>query len=98
MIEITPIEVQERLNTDKTIHLIDVREVDEVKEGKIPGAIHIPLGLLEFRMHELDKSIEYTMVCRSGGRSGRAVQLLEGHGFKVVNMIGGMNDWEGPRE
>jgi len=53
---------------------------------------------LEFRMHELDKGIEYTMVCRSGGRSGRAVQLLEGHGFKVVNMVGGMNDWEGPVE
>ncbi|MEK5067470.1 rhodanese-like domain-containing protein [Sporosarcina sp. FSL K6-1508] len=98
MIEITPIEVQEMLNTNKTIHLIDVREVDEVKEGKIPGAIHIPLGLLEFRMHELDKGIAYTMVCRSGGRSGRAVQLLEGHGFKVVNMVGGMNDWEGQLE
>jgi len=53
---------------------------------------------LEFRMHELDKGIEYTMVCRSGGRSGRAVQLLEGNGFKVVNMVGGMNDWEGPLE
>ncbi|MBO0601562.1 rhodanese-like domain-containing protein [Sporosarcina sp. E16_3] len=98
MLEITPLEVQENLNTNKTIHLIDVREVDEVKEGKIPQAIHIPLGLLEFRMHELDKSIEYTMVCRSGGRSGRATQLLEGHGFKVVNMVGGMNDWEGSVE
>ncbi len=98
MNEITPIEVQERLNTNKTIHLIDVREVDEVKEGKIPGAIHIPLGLLEFRMHELDKNIEFTMVCRSGGRSGRAIQLLEGHGFKVVNMAGGMDDWKGPVE
>ena len=98
MIEITPLEVQEKLNANKMIHLIDVREVDEVKEGKIPQAIHIPLGLLEFRMHELDKNIEYTMVCRSGGRSGRAVQLLEGHGFKVVNMVGGMNDWEGSVE
>lgn len=98
MIEITPLEVQEKINTNKTIHLIDVREVDEVKEGKIPQAIHIPLGLLEFRMHELDKKIEYTMVCRSGGRSGRAVQFLEGHGFKVVNMVGGMNDWEGSVE
>jgi rhodanese-related sulfurtransferase len=98
MIEITPLEVQDKLKTNKTIHLIDVREVDEVKEGKIPEAIHIPLGLLEFRMHELDKNIEYTMVCRSGGRSGRAVQLLKGHGFKVVNMVGGMNDWEGPVE
>ena len=98
MIEITPLEVQEKLKTNKTIHLIDVREVDEVKEGKIAQAIHIPLGLLEFRMHELDKGIEYTMVCRSGGRSGRAVQLLEGNGFKVVNMVGGMNDWKGPVE
>jgi len=98
MIEITPLEVQEKLKTNETIHLIDVREVDEVKEGKIPQAVHIPLGLLEFRMHELDKNIEYTMVCRSGGRSGRATQLLEGHGFKVVNMVGGMNDWEGPLE
>ena len=98
MIEITPLEVQEKLNTNKMIQLIDVREVDEVKEGKIPQAIHIPLGLLEFRMHELDKDIEYTMVCHSGGRSGRAVQLLEGHGFKVVNMVGGMNDWKGPVE
>ncbi|MEK4712480.1 MULTISPECIES: rhodanese-like domain-containing protein [Sporosarcina] len=98
MIEITPIEVQEKLKMNKTISLIDVREVDEVKERKIAQAIHIPLGLLEFRMHELDKDIEYTMVCRSGGRSGRAVQLLEAHGFKVVNMVGGMNDWEGPVE
>jgi len=98
MIAITPLEVQEKLMSNKTIHLIDVREVDEVKDGKIPQAIHIPLGLLEFRMHELDKGIEYTMVCRSGGRSGRAVQLLERNGFKVVNMVGGMNDWEGPLE
>ncbi len=98
MIEITPLEVQEKLEANKTIHLIDVREVDEVKEGKIPQAIHIPLRLLEFRMHELDKNIEYTMVCRSGGRSGIAVQLLEEIGFKVVNMVGGMNDWEGPVE
>ena len=98
MIEITPMEVLEKLKTNKTIHLIDVREVDEVKEGKISEAIHIPLGLLEFRMHELDKNIEYTMVCRSGGRSGKAVQLLEGQGFKTVNMVGGMNDWEGPVE
>lgn len=98
MIEITPFEVQEKLKANKMIHLIDVREVDEVKEGKIAQAIHIPLGLLEFRMHELNKGIEYTMVCRSGGRSGRAAQLLEGHGFKVVNMVGGMNDWEGSVE
>ena len=75
---------------------MDVREVDEVRGGKIPGAYHIPLGLLEFRMHELDKSKEYIMVCRSGARrSGRASQFLESYGYKVINMTGGMLSWEG---
>ena len=98
MKEITPKEVEKKLNTNQPIHLIDVREVDEVKAGKISGVIHIPLGLLEFRMHELDKNTAYTMVCRSGGRSGRAAQFLESYGYQVSNMVGGMNDWEGPLE
>ena len=98
MNEITPKEVEKKLKTNQPIHLIDVREVDEVKVGKIAGVIHIPLGLLEFRMHELDKKTAYTMVCRSGGRSGRAAQFLESYGYQVSNMVGGMNDWEGPLE
>ncbi|MFJ7934090.1 rhodanese-like domain-containing protein [Sporosarcina sp. NPDC096371] len=98
MREITTVAVEAMLKENETVHLIDVREVDEVKEGKIPGAIHIPLGLLEFRMHELDKGTEYTMVCRSGGRSGKATQLLASHGFKVVNMTDGMLAWQGPIE
>ncbi|KIL49245.1 rhodanese-like domain-containing protein [Jeotgalibacillus soli] len=94
----TPAEVEAMLKNKQPINIIDVREVDEVKEGKIPGAVHIPLGLLEFRMHELDKSTEYTMVCRSGGRSGMASKLLESHGYKVINMTGGMMAWEGSTE
>ncbi len=95
---ITTKEVEEKLNAKEKIHLIDVREVDEVKQGKIPGVIHIPLWLLEFRMHELNKKNEYTMVCGSGGRSGRAAQYLESYGFQVNNMIGGMSDWKGSIE
>jgi rhodanese-related sulfurtransferase len=94
MKQFTAKEVEEILTEGKTLNIIDVREVDEVKEGKIPGAVNIPLGLIEFRMHELDKSKEYVMVCRSGGRSGRASQFLEGQGFKVINMEGGMLAWE----
>lgn len=46
-------------------------------------------------MHELDKKKEYIIVCRSGGRSGRAVQFLESYGFRAINMVGGMLAWEG---
>nr|WP_309100603.1 rhodanese-like domain-containing protein [Fredinandcohnia onubensis] len=98
MKQLTAKEVEETLTEGKTLNIIDVREVEEVKEGKIPGAVNIPLGLIEFRMHELDKSKEYVMVCRSGGRSGRASQFLEGQGFKVINMEGGMLAWEGKVE
>ncbi|MEH7125797.1 rhodanese-like domain-containing protein [Bacillus sp. JJ1532] len=98
MKQLTANEVKELIMEAQPLNLIDVREVDEVAAGKIPGAQHIPLGLLEFRMHELDKSKEYIIVCRSGGRSGRACQLLERYGFKVINMVGGMLDWEGEME
>ncbi|PGT81161.1 MULTISPECIES: rhodanese-like domain-containing protein [Bacillaceae] len=88
-------EVENMLTQGQSVNIIDVREVEEVEAGKIPGSIHIPLGLLEFRMNELDKSKEYILVCRSGGRSGRAYQFLENQGFNVTNMTGGMLDWEG---
>ena len=91
-------ELELQLSEGRQCNIIDVREVEEVAEGKIPSAINIPLSLIEFRMNELDKSKEYTMVCRSGGRSGRAAQLLESHGYQVVNMTGGMLDWEGKVE
>ncbi|VEF48849.1 rhodanese domain-containing protein [Bacillus freudenreichii] len=95
MKEITAKEVEQRLEQGEKLNMIDVREADEVAAGKIPEAIHIPLGLIEFKMNELDKSKEYIMVCRSGGRSGRATQFLESQGYKAVNMAGGMLDWEG---
>lgn len=88
-------EVQEKLENGEQLNVIDVREVDEVKEGKIPEAIHIPLGLVEFKMNELDKKKQYVMVCRSGARSGRAATYLEGQGFDVINMDGGMMSYEG---
>ncbi|MEK5528774.1 rhodanese-like domain-containing protein [Viridibacillus sp. FSL R5-0468] len=98
MISISVEEVQQLLESGKELNLIDVREVDEVAAGIIPTAINIPLGLIEFRMNELDKTKEYIMVCRSGGRSGNATMFLENQGFNVVNMDGGMLAWTGDVE
>ncbi|HWK23675.1 MAG TPA: rhodanese-like domain-containing protein [Ureibacillus sp.] len=98
MKEVSAIEVQQRIENGENLHLIDVREVDEVQSGHIPGITNIPLGLLEFRTHELDKSKSYIMVCRSGGRSGKATQYLESQGFDVTNMTGGMLSWSGEIE
>ncbi|MEO4053733.1 rhodanese-like domain-containing protein [Solibacillus sp. CAU 1738] len=95
MKEISVQEVQQRLENGEQLHLIDVREVAEVAEGHIPGIVNIPLGLLEFRMHELDKNKPYVMVCRSSARSGQATAFLTSHGYDAVNMVGGMLAWQG---
>lgn len=92
---VTTKRVQELLESKQSVILIDVRETNEVAAGKIPGVVNIPLGLLEFRMNELDKSKEYIMICRSGGRSGQATRFLENQGYNVTNMDGGMLDWNG---
>ena len=95
MKEMTAKEVVSLIDEGKALPIIDVREVDEITAGEIPRAVNIPLGLVEFRMHELDRSQEYIMVCQWGGRSGRATQFLESHGYNVINMQGGMLAWEG---
>ncbi|MED1201512.1 rhodanese-like domain-containing protein [Heyndrickxia acidicola] len=91
-------EVQQKLENGEKLNIIDVRETKEVAEGKISSAINIPLGLVEFRKHDLNKNSEYILVCRSGGRSSKAAALLEECGFKVINMDGGMLAWEGKTE
>jgi rhodanese-related sulfurtransferase len=98
MKQITATELEKLLNDGKAVNLIDVRETDEVESGKIPGAVNIPLGLIEFRIQDLDKSLEYILICRSGGRSSRAAEFLESRGFNVVNMTGGMLSWNGAIE
>ncbi|MCS1381745.1 rhodanese-like domain-containing protein [Lysinibacillus sphaericus] len=95
MKEISAKEVQQALADGQMLKIIDVREVDEVQARHIPGMMNMPLGLLEFRMHELNKNEPYIIVCRSGARSGRATQFLESQGFDVTNMVGGMLAWEG---
>ncbi|MET0786619.1 MAG: rhodanese-like domain-containing protein [Paenisporosarcina sp.] len=95
---ISPNELQSKIESGEHLNLIDVRESEEVAAGKIPGAEHIPLGLLESKHKDLDKSKEYIMICRSGNRSGQACQFLEDQGYNVTNMSGGMLEWQGEVE
>ena len=74
--------------------IVDVREPYELREGYIPGAVHIPLRSLSPRMKELDPSKEIVVVCRSGNRSITAAQFLQQGGFpQVSSMAGGMIVW-----
>lgn len=98
MLEITVSEVVEKLKNEEHMNIIDVREPEEVEEGMIPGAVHIPLGDIMERLDAFDEAEEYIIVCRSGGRSGLATEALTGVGIHATNMLGGMLAWTGDIE
>ena len=76
-----------------TVKILDVREDFEVAEGMIPGALHIPMGQLQARLAELDPALPVIAVCRSGSRSARVADALNGAGFTADTMAGGMIAW-----
>jgi rhodanese-related sulfurtransferase len=72
-------------------NFVDVREPDEVAAGTLPGAVNIPLAELPARVGELDRNQRVVLLCRSGGRSTAAAEMLTAAGFDdVVNLAGGM--------
>jgi rhodanese-related sulfurtransferase len=73
--------------------LLDVREDDEWAAGHAPHATHIPLGQLGARTAEIPQDSQVYVICRSGGRSARAAQALNGAGWEAINVAGGMQDW-----
>ena len=92
--EIEPHQVAEMLKNDAQVQLIDVREPHELEISRIEGADLIPLGSLASEMHELDSTQEIILICRSGSRSARALEILVGAGFeKIKNLRGGINAW-----
>ena len=73
--------------------ILDVREDYEWAAGHAEGAAHIPLDQLPARLDELDPDEDLYVICRTGGRSFRAVQWLVGQGYSAMNVAGGMDQW-----
>jgi len=93
--EIETSELRRRLQAGEKLQMIDVREDDEVAQGMIEGAKHIPLGQIPDRLSEIEKSGEIVIICRSGYRSEHACEYLQQLGYEgCTNMVGGMLQWQ----
>lgn len=78
------------------VRVVDVREPEELQGplGRIPGSESVPMEALERAAQGWNRREPLVLVCRSGGRSGRAARLLEGMGFsQIASMAGGMCNW-----
>jgi sulfur-carrier protein adenylyltransferase/sulfurtransferase len=92
--DITVKELKERMDRGDAPILIDVREPHEHAICNIPGAVLIPQGELPGRLAEFDPKAEIVLHCKSGGRSGRAVEMMRARGFQNPrNLVGGVIAW-----
>jgi molybdopterin/thiamine biosynthesis adenylyltransferase/rhodanese-related sulfurtransferase len=95
--EVDALRARELLAADDGPLLVDIRELDEWVEGRIPGAIHIPRGNLESRIEQAapDKSRPILLYCAQGNRSVFGAKSLDELGYEsVVSLAGGYVDWK----
>jgi rhodanese-related sulfurtransferase len=102
--EIKRLDFTESLNLIKKTEsvIIDVREESEVvNQGLIKDAIHIPRGLIEFKLSpnsinnpaNINADTNLLIYCAGGYRSALAAKTLLDLGFKNVFNLGGYQEW-----
>ena len=88
------------------VPVIDVREPEEFAAGRVPGAVNIPRGVLEFQVdghpalnfktdpHLSHRREPVILYCRTGGRSALAAEALKRLGFdRPLSLAGGYVRW-----
>jgi rhodanese-related sulfurtransferase len=92
------------LVSDDDVQFVDVREAEELAaQGRVPGAVHAPRGLLEFyadpqspyHKPELASGKRLVVYCASGARSALAAKTLRDMGIeRTTNLLGGFKAWK----
>lgn len=98
----TVAQVRERLG-DPAMQIVDIRDIRELGNGTIVGAMHAPRGMLEFWVDPAspyhkplfaDESREFVLFCGAGWRSALAAKALQEMGMtNVAHIDGGWADW-----
>ncbi len=89
----------DQLNADTNAVILDVRTEEECNEGIIPNAITIDIykgqGFI-YEVDALDKTKNYYVYCKAGGRSAQACAVMNQLGFEnTYNLEGGFMQWQG---
>ncbi|MBY0465977.1 MAG: sulfurtransferase [Burkholderiales bacterium] len=78
--------------------LIDVREADEFAAGHLQGAVHIPRGLLEFKLSGMPalqaRDLNVVLYCKTSGRAALSAVAMQSMGYlQVSSLAGGYDAW-----
>jgi len=96
-------QLQQLMQSEGTL-LVDLRDIRELKrDGKIPGAFHVPRGMLEFWIdpdspyyhEEFNQAESLVLYCNKGWRSALAGRSLREMGVENVSHLqGGLENWQ----
>lgn len=88
--DITVEKLIELIDSNAPIHIIDIREDEEVAHGMLKAAEHIPMGDIPDHMPEFKQNEPYYIICAHGVRSEKVTEYLREHDFEAYNVVGGM--------
>ncbi|MEM8637581.1 MAG: molybdopterin-synthase adenylyltransferase MoeB [Cyanobacteria bacterium P01_G01_bin.54] len=97
--EMTVTELKELLDSDaKDYVLIDVRNPNEYEIAQIPGSVLIPLPDIQDgsgveKVKDVLNGHRLIAHCKMGGRSAKALGILQEHGIEGTNVVGGITAW-----
>lgn len=93
--QVTVKDVFDMQQRGEPLTFLDVRDLNEVNLGKIPGAVHVSRGNLETKIEALiPRDAHVVIYCASGNRSAFAAETMEQMGYKnVASMAGGFRGW-----
>ena len=88
-------DVKQMRARNEPVTIIDVREPNEWNLGRIPGAMHIPRGVLETKIEAaVPRDRPIVLYCAGGNRSALAADSLQQMGYdNVSSMAGGWTAW-----
>lgn len=75
--------------------ILDVRSEKEYKEGHIKNAINISYEKIIKGLENINNDKIVLVYCYSGGRSMRVAKILYFKGYSVINVVGGLKEYNG---
>jgi rhodanese-related sulfurtransferase len=92
--DIRATEAKGLLATKKSVYLLDVRTPEEFRQGRIQGAVLIPINEVERRIGEIPRNRPIVVYCAVGSRSGLVAGFLSQKGYgEVYNVTDGIVGW-----
>jgi rhodanese-related sulfurtransferase len=86
--------VADWLQEGRPLLFVDVRELQEMREAHLEGALLLPMGQVAARLSEIPRDRTVVTYCMSGGRSHQVTALLRQRGLEDVwSMVGGIGSW-----